>query len=289
MYWDLPQLRALVAIVDEGSLERAAVRLHLTPSAVSQRLKALEQACGTVLVRRTRPIRPTESGERVLRLARQIDALTAELPEEESTLGPVVRIAVNADSLATWVLGALAPLGAGQRLEFHREDEGHTTNLLRDGTVMGAITSQAEPVQGCTVELLGVMRYTPLVQRRLWDEAEGDLVRLPVLVFDENDDLQDGALRRLGIDTDRVRHHRVPASTQFAEAVALGLGWAMIPELQGRVGGDVIAIPGLEPVDVPLYWQRWSLRTATLDRVGAALREAAGVHLRVQRRSGGTG
>lgn len=277
MDWDLAQLRALAAIVDEGSLERAAVRLHLTPSAVSQRLKALEQARGAILVVRTRPVRPTEAGESVLRLARQIDALTAELPEEESPLGGVVRIAVNADSLATWVLPALAPLADDVRLEFHREDEGRTADLLRDGTVMGAITSRAEPIQGCAVELLGAMRYDPLVQRGLWERMGQDLARVPRLQFDDFDDLQDAQLRLLGIDPTRVRAHRVPASSQFATAVALGLGWAMIPRLQAIVDPDVIAVPGLDSVDVPLYWQRWSLRTESLDRVGAALRGAVGL------------
>lgn len=142
MDWDLPQLRALAAAVDHGSLEAAARALHLTPSAVSQRIKALEQSAGAVLLRRSRPVAPTSAGEPFVRLARQIESLTRDvaqtfLPDgvgadslsgaESISLGPELRIAVNADSLATWALAALAPLARQTRLTFLREDEGHTT------------------------------------------------------------------------------------------------------------------------------------------------------------------
>src|SRR5688572_10357659 len=111
MDWDLAQLRAFSATVDHGSLDGAAAALHVTPSAVSQRLKALERSVGVVLLQRSRPVRPTEPGEEVLRLARQLEVLTR---DSEQSLGsaderPTVRLAVNADSLATWVLATLAP------------------------------------------------------------------------------------------------------------------------------------------------------------------------------------
>ena len=74
------QLAATVAaVVDEGSFEAAARRLHITQSAVSQRIKAMEEQSGRVLVRRSKPIEPTEAGAVLLRLARQLELLTAEL------------------------------------------------------------------------------------------------------------------------------------------------------------------------------------------------------------------
>ena len=79
---DLAQLRALRAAVDTGTLEGAARALHVTPSAVSQRLKALEQATGRVLLVRSRPVQVTEPGRAVLRLARQLDLLAADAARE---------------------------------------------------------------------------------------------------------------------------------------------------------------------------------------------------------------
>ena len=59
---DLAQLRALDATVREGTLEAAARALHVTPSAISQRLRALEVATGRILLVRTKPVQVTESG-----------------------------------------------------------------------------------------------------------------------------------------------------------------------------------------------------------------------------------
>ena len=141
---NLDHLRALAAAVDTGSFEAAAAALHLTPSAVSQRIKALEQAAGQVLVRRTKPTAVTEPGEAYLRLARQVDALVreAEAQTRAHGHGPVtVPIALSADSMATWVLPALATLPAGICFDLHRDDQSRTADLLRAGTVMAAITS----------------------------------------------------------------------------------------------------------------------------------------------------
>lgn len=286
MEWDLPQLRAFAAIVDHGTLDAAAAALHVTPSAVSQRLKALERSVGAVLLRRSRPAVPTEAGEPVLRLARQVAALAADadvgLAGRDAAL-PEVRLAVNADSLATWTLAALAPVTDRVRITFLREDEEHTAELLRDGTAMAAITSQRTPVQGCTVEALGAMRYRPVAAPGFAERWFGGgvtrsaLAVAPVVVFDARDTLQADRLVEAGVTAvPGPPTHTVPASTQFAEAVRLGYGWGMLPDLEVRdwAGVDLAAVPGsaLRPVDVALYWQQWALRTPSLDTVAAAVR-----------------
>src|SRR3954466_5694606 len=164
---DLAQLRALDATARGGTLEAAARALHITPSAISQRRRALEVATGRILLVRSKPVQVTESGEVVLRLARQIDLLTADVARElgEETAPqrvPVLPIAVNADSMATWVLPALAPLAGEVCFDLYREDQEHTSALLRGGTVMAAVTADAHPVPGCTSTLLGGMRYRPM-------------------------------------------------------------------------------------------------------------------------------
>ena len=155
MQLDLEQLRTLRAVVERGTLDAAAAALHVTPSAVSQRLKALETAAGAVLLVRSKPARPTGAGEAVLRLARQVELLAADTRAElagDAALGPGrLGVAVNADSLATWFLPAIAPLAGEVAVELHREDEANTVRLLRAGTVVAAITYDPTPVAGCTV------------------------------------------------------------------------------------------------------------------------------------------
>ena len=289
MDWDLAQLRAFAATVDHGSLDGAAAALHVTPSAVSQRLKALERSVGAVLLQRSRPVRPTEPGEEVLRLARQLEVLTR---DSEQSLGatderPTVRLAVNADSLATWVLASLAPLAASLRIVFLREDEKHTAELLRDGSAMAAITAERHPVQGCTVERLGAMRYVPMAAPAFADRHFPDgftdvaLATAPVVVFDARDQLQHEVLRRHGVAV-QPPAHVVPASVQFAEAVRLGYGWGMVPTLQSAdwTVADAVVLAPDDTVDVELFWQQWSLRTPSLEQVAAAIRAASAQTLR---------
>lgn len=295
---DLPldQVRTLLAVVDEGTFDAAAAALHVTPSAVSQRVKALEQRTGRVLLMRTKPVRATESGQVVVRFARQLARLErdarAELGMAQEEGGPVrLPIAVNADSLATWFLPALerVPQDPPVLFELHREDESHTTALLREGQVMAAVTSSPDPVAGCTVRRLGLARYLPVARpgfaaRHIPEAGSAAAVgraleRAPVIVFDRRDVLQDMFVRSLTGDPDagagRLRHH-VPTSEGFRDAVAAGLGWGLVPQPQAepllRSGGLVLLLPH-RTLDVPLYWQQWKLDSpalSTLARVVAA-------------------
>ncbi|GAB2533551.1 LysR family transcriptional regulator ArgP [Nocardia heshunensis] len=283
----LDQLRALDAVISEGTFDAAARKLSVTPSAISQRIKALEDAAGRILVQRTKPVQPTESGLTVLRLARQIQLLTGDTARElgdahQPTDRPVViPIAVNADSLQTWVIDALGRAAPGLCFEIHREDEEHTTRLLRDGTVMAAITSTAAPVQGCSVRRLGAMRYRPMAQpqfARTWfpDGANAkSFAHAPVVLFDRKDDLQFRLMRhytRKQVDPPR---HYIPSSAGFNDAVRVGLGWGMIPDIMIRPEDDLIPLDDKVFVDVPLYWQQWKLDSPALSLVAATIAEGA--------------
>lgn len=298
----LDQLRALDAAVAEGTLEAAARHLRVTPSAVSQRIKALEGAVGRILLQRTKPVRPTESGLAVLRLARQIALLTGDTARELGTATPEydaidhpgnhpvrIPIAVNADSLETWVMPALARGPAGVCYEIHREDEEHTTRLLRDGTVMAAITATARPVQGCRVQHLGAMRYRPMATpefARTWfaggATAQAFAVA-PVVMFDRKDDLQDRLIRRRARRPVDPPRHYIPASSGYAEAVRLGLGWGMLPDLQidtGRYAQELVGIDDTLHIDVALYWQQWRLDSPALTAISTEIATVATESLR---------
>ncbi|MET9222648.1 LysR family transcriptional regulator ArgP [Streptomyces sp. NPDC003300] len=313
MMIDLPldQVRTLLAAVDEGTFEAAAQTLHVTPSAVSQRVKALEQRTGRVLLLRTKPVRLTESGEIVVRFARQLTRLerdaSAELGLSDETAGTTaLPIAVNADSLATWFLPALAEVPAGLPVCFDLrcDDQDHTAGWLRQGLVMAAVTSSPEPVQGCTVRALGRMRYramaAPAFHTRWLSGAplREALPDAPLVDFDRKDDLQDRFLRALAPRraantpvagraantqvTRRARHY-VPSSDSFVTAVAAGLGWGMIPEVQAvghRRDGTLVDLAFERPVDVPLYWQQWKLDSPALAAVAEAVVRTAAVALK---------
>ncbi len=296
VFADLPldQVRTLLAVVDEGTFDAAAAALHVTPSAVSQRVKALERRTGRVLLLRTKPVRATDSGAVLVRLARQVARLardaSAELGLRDEGEPTRVSVAVNADSLATWFLPALTGLPREPALcfELRREGESHTAALLREGTVMAAVTSSPEPVPGCTVRALGRMRYLPCARpefaaRHLDGPPREVLGAAPVVVFDRRDDFQDGFARRLGLDGAGAARHHVPTSEGFVEAVAAGLGWGMVPEPQAvpllRTGRLVDFAPDLT-ADVPLYWQQWRLDSPALAAVADAVVAAAASALR---------
>ncbi|ELS50502.1 LysR family transcriptional regulator ArgP [Streptomyces viridochromogenes] len=293
----LDQVRTLLAVVDEGTFDAAAAALHVTPSAVSQRVKALEQRTGRVLLVRTKPVRPTESGEVVVRFARQLARLERDARAELGMSGEGeatrVSIAVNADSLATWFLAALTRVPEEPRLAFElrREDESRTATLLREGLVMAAVTSSPEPVAGCSVRPLGRMRYLAAASPEFAERYAGGslrdaLVRAPVLVFDRSDDLQDAFVRRLRhgrAGASAIRHH-VPTSEGFLSAVAAGLGWGLIPEVQAEPllgDGRLVQLAPQRPVDVPLYWQQWKLDSPALAAVTEAVTATAAEALRV--------
>ncbi|WP_316959681.1 LysR family transcriptional regulator ArgP [Streptomyces sp. TRM68367] len=289
-------MRTLLAVVDEGTFDAAAAALHVTPSAVSQRVKALEQRTGRVLLLRTKPVRPTESGAVLVRLARQVARLEQDAYGELGLSGagePTrVSVAVNADSLATWFLGALTRVPEEVRLcfELRREDEEHTAALLREGLVMAAVTSSPDPVPGCSVRALGRMRYLPVASpqfaaRYLDGPLREALAVVPVVAFDRRDDFQDGFVRRLraGRGAASAQRHHVPTSEGFVEAVAAGLGWGMVPEAQAVPLLRTGRLVGLAPdraVDVPLYWQQWKLDSPALAAVADAVTATAAEALR---------
>jgi len=274
---DLPldQVRTLLAVVDEQSFDRAAAVLHVTPPAVSQRVKALEQRIGEVLVRFARQLTRLEADTRA--------ELGLGAPDRPTTLP----IAVNADSLATWFLPALAGVPSDPPISFdlRSDDEGYTDSLLREGLVMAAITATPHPVQGCSVRRLGAMRYRAVASasfaaRWLDGPLAERLPAAPAVLFDRKDDLQDGFLRRLTRRKlpSRIRHY-IPASVSFADAVAAGLGWGMVPEPQ-LDGRDLVELAPDRPVDVALYWQQWKLDSPPLAAVAEAVAEAARRELR---------
>ena len=279
----------LAAIVDEGTLDAASRRLQITPSAVSQRLKTLEQQLGRILLVRAKPARLTEAGEAVVRLARQVallehDALAGVGIDEEGDARRItIPLAVNADSMATWFLAPLARLSVGHGIDFdlHRDDQNFTARLLESGTVMAAVTSEDAAVAGCSVSPLGVLEYRAMAEpgfaARWFPDGvtTAALAAAPFVDFDRRDTLQHEWLRAMSVGQEGVPRHYVPASHDYALAVELGLGWGMVPLLQETPRLVPLGGPTLR---VQLYWQQWNLRSELLDTIaGEVAAEARAV------------
>ena len=289
---NLEQLRALTAIVDEGTFEAAADLLRVTPSAVSQRIKALEASVGQVVVQRSVPCVPTEAGVALVQMARQIQLLQADTLHRlgaDANSRTRLPVAVNADSLATWFVPVLREAAdwADVLLDLHVEDQDHSATLLRRGEVLGAITADPSPVHGCSIEPLGRMRYLPvasvtLLERHRMDERQTlDYATLPMVQYNAKDDLQRQALRTVAIQL-QPPAHTVPSFDGFFSAIHAGLGWGMVTEHQWQQLPDddsLVRLPDLPDADVALYWQSWTLRSDRLDRLRSAVRSAASAGL----------
>jgi LysR family transcriptional regulator, chromosome initiation inhibitor len=297
MQIDSRQLAAFSAVLREGSFEAAARALHLTPSAISQRIKALEQRLGRVLIRRGAPCSVTEAGASLQRHAQQLQLLEAEAlapfglkPEHArggATAAPLpLAIAVNADSLATWFVPALAALCEQHAVTFdlHVEDQDHSGELLRQGRVIAAVTAQAGAVQGCRSRPIGRMRYhalaSPAFMRRHFADGvdERSLAQAPCLEFNEKDQLQQRFMRRCTRKALTPPRHRAPSTHGFIHATLQGLGWGMNPDMLVAPllerGELVELVPGLT-LDVPLYWQHWSLDAPVLNALSRCVVDAA--------------
>jgi LysR family transcriptional regulator, chromosome initiation inhibitor len=279
------QLAALSAVIELGSFDAAAVWLHVTPSAVSQRIKTLEQRVGQVLVVREKPCRITEAGMPLLRLAAQTALLEsealAETSGEHAQLSRVA-LAVNADSMSTWFTKVFEEL-PDVLFDIRIEDQDHSARLLREGAVVGAVTTERTPVPGCRVQKLAVMRYLPVasaayVQRYLSQGFSIDCAALaPSIAWNRADALQDTLLRKAFRRAVTRPVHYVPTAEGFMAAVRAGLGWGMFPERQAEHGladGSLIRIADVH-LDVPLFWQCWKVESRLITRITDAVRSGA--------------
>lgn len=307
--FDPAALECLAALADAGSFERAAQALSITQSAVSQRLRALETDLGQRLVVRARPLRFTEQGKVLLRFARQMRAMQADLSRElGQTLMHDARlpIAVNADSLATWVLPALDPvvqsgLVDGWGVELIVDDQDFTHDWLREGAVLGCVSTVSEPLRGCRMTPLGCMRYIAVASPEFLAAHlgqglhRGNVTQVPWLVFNRKDDMHAAWVQQaFGMRGVRLRERPVPSTEAHARAAVMGWGLGVVPEQMAApwLGqGRLVQLHPEVHVDVVLHWHQWRLpgaegaawpsgRGSALDRIGAALADGARLTLK---------
>ncbi len=301
--FDSDALECLAAIVEEGGFERAAVRLSVTQSAVSQRLRALEAQVGTVLLVRSRPIKPTSAGRLLIKHAMQMRLLRADLETDLQDLTPGtgalreddrISIAINADSISTWALPALGEMVAGGLpLEIITDDQDFTHEWLREGQVLGCVTTLKQALRGCKVLPLGVMHYVAVASPAYASAhcpqglTPHNFRSIPFIAFNRKDDVQtDFVSRACGLRRVALSQRFVPSSEGQVRAVLAGWGASVVPELQVRsllASGALVNLAPQVTLPINLYWHCWNLDSVVIDRLTAALSSAAAVALKTTR------
>lgn len=292
---DYNALSALAAVVREGSFERAARSLHVTPSAISQRIKLLESRVGRILVDRGPPCTATAEGLRLCRHTEDVNLLEHELhsalpwlrDEQADHAHTTLRIGVNADSLASWFLPALVQVSAQAHVLFDVviEDQDHTLALMRSGHVLAAVTAQAQPLQGFHSTPLGSLHYlataSPAYMQRYFSEGVNaqTLAQAPALRFNQKDELQTRWMAQLpGGGAVAPPNHWIASAQGFVDACVVGLGWGINPanlvQPHLAAGRLVQLVPGVE-LPVPLYWHCVQKPSALLVLLGQAVSQHA--------------
>ncbi|QNP48336.1 HTH-type transcriptional regulator ArgP [Diaphorobacter aerolatus] len=290
---DYAGLEALAAVVREGSFERAARRLHVTSSAVSQRVKQLEERVGQVLILRGSPCTGTDAGKRLCLHAEQVALLENELRRSNPDLLsdtpiPTLKLAVNADSLSTWFMDAMAEFtsGSNELLDLRIDDQDHTAQRLKEGEVIGAVTATGTTITGCNTWPLGTMRYIAAASPHFVEQYFADgvtpatLALAPIMTYDRNDRLQDRWMNQYHLVAPRSAppRHFIPSNYGYVRACEVGMGWGMHPTVlieQQLALGSLVELLPRKPLDVPMYWAHPRSAQASLERLTRCVMAAA--------------
>ncbi len=284
---DYKLIEALAMVIQESGFEKAAGKLHVTSSAVSQRIRALEEQTGQILINRTNPPKPTDAGARILKHYHLVKRLEEDLVDtftpHENKHFVTLAIGINLDSLSTWFLDAVKDFLYKHKilLDLKPADQDLTDQLLRSGVVIGCVSSKDKMIQGCRMDYLRSMEYRMLATpdyMKQWfpDGASLEGISLaPLFVFDRKDELHLQYFKKaFGTTPAELSAHYLPSSEQFLKFILEGLGCGMLPEQQSNTylkSGDLVElVPGCM-VTVDLYWHCWNLKSKLLENFSSHL------------------
>lgn len=293
---DANQLEALAAVLEHGSFGAAARSLNLTLAAVSLRIRSLETRLGQRLLVRGKTVRATPAGRVLQSHVKQLRLMEADLigelqggKVEADAAWKSLAVAVNADSLSSWFLPGMRALLAEHRilLDLVVDDQDHTHEALRNGDVLGCVSTQALPMKGCLAEPLGVMRYRCVAAPAIARQFAGDngalaihrLLATPAVIFNRKDGLTDAFLAKyFRLTNPNYPRHFVPAVDAFESALENGFGWGMLPEVYFSSPVKNLKVQDISSgsfVDVSLFWHHWKRETASAERLTRAVMQAA--------------
>lgn len=296
--YDYDSLTVLAAVVREGSFEAAAKSISVTQSAISQRIRQLEEKVGAVLITRGRPCVPTDAGLQLCRHFQQVALLQQELGERMNALvgggeatTATIRIAVNNDSLATWFPSVIhrATQELAIRVDILPDDQEHTEDSLKSGDALAAVTSLETPVQGCRRISLGSMDYIAVAAPEVFRTRFARGVSLetlrgaPCLAFNHKDTIQAQWMTLCFGESVPISTNFVPSYEGYISCCLNGTAWGLVPRTERLAtliarGALVELSPGKE-VKISLHWQASNQPSDILSRLADIVQEEAKEHL----------
>ena len=278
---DYKLIEALAIVVQEGGFDKAAQYLRLTQSAVSQRIKQLEEQTGQIVIARTNPPKATPAGQQMIKHYAQVKRLEDDLFETmfSSDHNEYVTLAIgtNRDCLTTWLQAAVQEFLARKNvvLDFRAADQEQTHKLMKDGEVIGCISVKDQPMQGCRLEYLGRMDYwlvaTPTFAAQWFPKGviPDAINRAPLIHFDRKDEMHAQFFKTI------MKHpptqlpiHYVPSIKTYADFILAGLAYGLLPDQECEPhikSGVLLNLAPQKPVQIKLYWHCWNLKSRLLE------------------------
>ena len=273
--FDYRLIEAFAAVISEKGFEKASEKLGLTQSAVSQRVRQLEDMMGKILIRRTNPPEVTKEGRRLFSHFRQVDFLEKEfmISESKNSGEDYLKfpVGVNADSLDTWFLPSVEDFIRKNKIavEIITADQSETDKLLKSGEVLGCISSSPKSIQGCRKEFLGSMRYIAVSAPHFADKyfPEGinpeSLQRTPSVFFNRSDNLLEQFFKgKYSFDMVNIPVNYIPSYERFVSAIVMELGYGIVPEIQAAEYIQKSRLVDISPgdfINIELYWHCWNI------------------------------
>jgi len=271
---DYKGLEALYTVQELQSFEEAAKKLHITQSAISQRIKNLEILYGQPLLNRTLPYRATSLGQQLIGHFTRICLLESELEKQLSAVNkPSIAIALNRDSLETWFMDVIKKTDIFNQiaLKVIADDQEKTLEYLKTGQVSACLSTSEKEIMGGKVQFLGDMEYvlagSPEFVNQHFMKANPKecLAKAVALKFDHHDTLHERYMEKFfGLNGKELNYHILPSVLGFKQFVLLGYGYGLIPKID--IVNELKKKQLVKVYDktwkIPLYWHYWEVESS---------------------------
>ncbi len=280
------QLEAMAAVIEAKGFEQGAIRLRITQSAISQRIKLLEESVGTPVLVRASPPELTALGKLLMNHYQKVCLLEDELqqmihPDHAKKWGPLP-IAINRDSLALWFMDAVGDFLKQNNviLQLVAEDQEQTYHHLKSGRVFACVSTRKEPLQGCKVNWLGSMNFYLVASPSFCKQWFSDgvtvdsLLQAPAVIFDERDHMLDDFMYENFAILDMPATHQMPALAEYEKFIVDGYAYGLLATVQVEDRLEKTTLFNICPgnaMKLDLYWHTWQLETDVAKRFSQSL------------------
>lgn len=284
---DYKSIEALHAVIELQSFEAAAKKLHITQSAVSQRIKNLETYYGETILIRIQPYKPTELGKFLIGHFKRVCLLEDTLEQQMQSKATKLHIAIalNRDSLETWFLDLINKIDLCQDilLEIIADDQDLTLDYFKKGLVSACLSTSSKEITGSNVTFLGNMEYllvaSPQFIKHYFPHQNSTkkqiqyLLEAPALKFDKNDVLHEHYLEKFfNLHKPELNYQIIPSVRGFKQYALLGYGYGLIPKIdiiQELKEKKLIQLYNDKILKVPLFWHSWKVTSKVYQKFNA--------------------